>query len=155
MTHKSRTDRHRVFKLGSKVGHVTRHAQQLFKDKRSKVKVTKSRDVSPDKNAITRQCMVISTIQLQTWWGLSPKFCTLTGNRGRRIKRRCLNLHLKCINNRFCTCAVQMLLTVTGNATKSSTFEVQYGKSTSTRTTAIRHFRATLTERVISRMRTN
>jgi len=39
---------------------VTRHAQQLFKVKRSKVKVTKSRDVSADKNAITRQCMVIS-----------------------------------------------------------------------------------------------
>ena len=64
MTHKSRTDRHTVFKLGSKVGHVTRHAQQLFKDKRSIVKVTKSRDVSPDKNAITRQCMVISTSNL-------------------------------------------------------------------------------------------
>ena len=41
------------------------------------------------------------------------------------------------------------------NATKCSTFEVQYDKSTSTRTTAIRHFRVTLTERVISRMRTN
>ena len=55
------TDRRRVFKLGSKVGHVTRHTQQLFKVKRSEVKVTKSRDVSADKNAITRQCMVIST----------------------------------------------------------------------------------------------
>ena len=62
MTHISRTDRHRVFKLRSKVGHVTRHAQQLFKVKRSKVKVTKSRDVSADKNAIT---------QLETWWELS------------------------------------------------------------------------------------
>ena len=51
----------RVFKLGSEVGHVTHHAQQLFKVKRSKVKVTKSRDVSADKNAITRQCTVIST----------------------------------------------------------------------------------------------
>ena len=61
MTHKSRTDRHTVFKLGSNVGHVTRHTQQLFKFKKSKVKVTKSRDVSADKNAITRQCMVIST----------------------------------------------------------------------------------------------
>jgi len=40
---------------------VTRHAQQLFKVKRSKVKVTKSRDVSADKNAITGKCMVIST----------------------------------------------------------------------------------------------
>jgi len=64
MTHKSRTDRHMVFKLGSKVGHVTRHASQLFKDKRSKVKVTKSRDLSADENAITRQCMVISTSNL-------------------------------------------------------------------------------------------
>ena len=51
MTQKSRTDRHRVFKLGNKIGHVTRHAQQLFKVKRSKVKVTKSRDVLADKNA--------------------------------------------------------------------------------------------------------
>ena len=34
---KSRTDRHGVFKLGSKVGHVTRHELQLFKVKRSKV----------------------------------------------------------------------------------------------------------------------
>jgi len=55
------------------------------------------------------------------------------------------------INNRFCACAVQILLTVAANATKCSSVEVQYGKSTSTRTTAIRHFRATLTERVISR----
>jgi len=61
MTHKSRTDRHRVFELSSRVDFVTRHAQQLFKVKRSKVKVTKSRDVSADKNAINRQCMVIST----------------------------------------------------------------------------------------------
>jgi len=61
VTHKSITDRHRVFKLGIKIRHVTRHAQQLLKVKRSKVKVTKSRDVSADKNAISRQCMVIST----------------------------------------------------------------------------------------------
>ena len=38
-----------VFKLGTKVGHVTHYAQQLFKVKRSKVKVTKSRDVSAEK----------------------------------------------------------------------------------------------------------
>ena len=63
MTHKSRTDRRTVFKLGSKVGHVT-HTQQLFKVKRSEVKVTKSRDVSADKNVITRQWMVISTSNL-------------------------------------------------------------------------------------------
>ena len=124
MTHKSRTDRRTVFKLGSNVGHVTRHTQQLFKVKRPEVKVTKSRDVSADKNAITRQCMVISTSNLKNV-AKSPKFCTLIGNRGRRIERRCLNLHLKYINNRFCACAVQILLTVAANATKCSTFEVQ------------------------------
>ena len=64
MTHKSRKDRHGVFKLSSNVGHVTRHELQLFKVKRSKEKVTKSRLVSADKNAITRQCMVISTSKL-------------------------------------------------------------------------------------------
>jgi len=52
-------------------------------------------------------------------------------------------------------CPVQMLLLMAANATKCSTFEVQYGKSTSTRTTAIRHFRATLIDHVISRMHTN
>jgi len=36
----------------------------MFKVKRSKVKVTKSRDVSAGKHAITRQCMVISTSKL-------------------------------------------------------------------------------------------
>ena len=64
MTHNSRTDRLRVFKLGSNVGHGTRHAQQLFKVKRSKVKVIKSHYVSADKNAITRQWIVISTSNL-------------------------------------------------------------------------------------------
>ena len=43
---------------------MTPHAQQLLKVKRSKVKVTKSREVSADKNAITRQYMVISTANL-------------------------------------------------------------------------------------------
>ena len=64
MTHKSRTDRRTVFKLGSKVGNVTRHTQQLLKVKKSEVKVTKSREVSADKNAITRQCMVIINFKL-------------------------------------------------------------------------------------------
>ena len=59
MTHKSRTEKHGVFELGNNVGHVTRHELKLFKVKRSKVKVTRSRDISADKNAITRQCMVI------------------------------------------------------------------------------------------------
>ena len=40
MTHKSRTDRHRVFKLGGKVSHVTRHVRQLFKVKGQGHKVT-------------------------------------------------------------------------------------------------------------------
>ena len=43
---------------------MTLHAQQLFKVKRSKVRVTKSRDVPADKNAVNRQCMVISTSNL-------------------------------------------------------------------------------------------
>ena len=86
---------------------------------------------------------------------VKPDICTLTGYRGRRIERRCLNLHREFINNRFCACTVQMLLKMAVNATICSTFEVQYGKSTSTRTTAVRHFRATLTDLVISRMRTN
>ena len=43
---------------------MTRHALQLLKVKRSKVKVTRSRDVSADKNALTRQCMHISTSNL-------------------------------------------------------------------------------------------
>jgi len=58
---------------------------------------------------------------------------------GWRIERRCLNLHWKFINNRFCACAVQMLLKMAAKETICSTFEVQYCKSTSTRTTAIRH----------------
>ena len=101
LTHNSKTDMRRIFILGGKVAHVTRHVSkwqvysssqschtatgthtpygiiqcylppgrgdipalvcQLFKVKRSQVKVTSSRDVSADKNAITRQCMVVST----------------------------------------------------------------------------------------------
>ena len=133
--------------------------------------------VSADKNAITRQCMHISTSNLvefidvgvyvcgtlsrsvgqtnrnQKYGGhseykmqkstenvaKSPKFCTLVGNRGQGIERRCLNLHRKFINNRFCACAVQMLLKIAVSANICSTSEVQYGKSTSTRTTAVRH----------------
>jgi len=38
---------------------------------------------------------------------------------------------------KFCTLIVQMLLTMAVNAAICSTFEVQYVKSTSTRTTAI------------------
>ena len=42
ITHNSITDRRRVFILGGEVGHVTRHERQLYKVKRSKVKVTRS-----------------------------------------------------------------------------------------------------------------
>jgi len=45
----------------------------------------------------------------------------LTGNLGRRIERRCLNLHRKFINNRFCASAVQMLLKKAVNETICST----------------------------------
>ena len=64
ITLNTRTNRRRVFILGGKVGHVTRHERQLFKVTRAKVKVTRSRDVSADKNAITRHCMHISTSNL-------------------------------------------------------------------------------------------
>ena len=60
-----------VFKLGSKVGHVTRHAQPLFKVKRSKVKVTKSRDVSADKKRYNSAVYAVWSYQLQTLWKLS------------------------------------------------------------------------------------
>ena len=54
----------KVFILGGKVDHVTRHVWQLFKGKSLKVKVTRLRQVSADKYAITRQCMVMSTSNL-------------------------------------------------------------------------------------------
>ena len=145
----------------------------MFKVKRSKVKVTRSRDISADTNAITWQWVVKSTSNLvriidvgvyflgqwvkQTGsrnmadiWHIkckksmenvakSQKFCTKTGNWHRRIERRCLGLHRKFINNHFSACAVQMLLKMAVNETICSTFEVQYCKSTSPRTTAIRH----------------
>jgi len=57
-------DRRRVFILAGKAGHVSRHVWNMFKVKRSKVKVTRSRDVSAHKNALTRQYMVISTSNL-------------------------------------------------------------------------------------------
>ena len=57
----------RFFIHGGKVGHVTCHAGQLFKVKMSQVKVTRSRAVLADKNAITRQRMVIST---SSWVGI-------------------------------------------------------------------------------------
>ena len=49
MTVNSRTNRRRVFKLGGRVGHVTGHMGQQLKVKRSSVKVTRSRNVSPDR----------------------------------------------------------------------------------------------------------
>ena len=46
---------------------------------------------------------------------------------------------LQVYNSRFCACAIKMLLKMAANATKRSTFEVQYVKSTSLRTTAVRY----------------
>jgi len=43
ISHNSRTNRHRIFELGGRVDQVTCHVRQLFKVKRSKVKVTRSR----------------------------------------------------------------------------------------------------------------
>ena len=64
ITRNSRTDRRRVFILGGKVGNVTRYERHMFKVKKSKVKVKRSRDVSADKNAINRQSIFISTSNL-------------------------------------------------------------------------------------------
>jgi len=44
-THNSRKDSRRMFKLGDGIDHVTRHAWPLTKVKRSKVKLTRSRNV--------------------------------------------------------------------------------------------------------------
>ena len=62
-THNSRTDNHRIFKLGGGVDHVTRHVRPLTKVKRSKVKVTRSQRISSNK-AISRQRMVLPTSNL-------------------------------------------------------------------------------------------
>ena len=61
-THNSRTDSHRIFKLGGGVDNVTRHVWPLTEVKRLKVKVTRSRISS--NNAITKQRMVVSTANL-------------------------------------------------------------------------------------------
>jgi len=50
----------RVFKLGGKVGHVTRPVRRVQHQK-VKGQGTRSHAISADKNAITRQWMVIST----------------------------------------------------------------------------------------------
>jgi len=47
-THNSRTDSRRIFKLGWGVDHVTCHVWPLIKVKRSKIKVTRSRNVSAE-----------------------------------------------------------------------------------------------------------
>ena len=69
----------------------------------------------------------------------SPKFCTLTENSGQGNRTAVSKFTPDFINNRFCACLVQMLLKMAVNATICSTFEVQYGKSTSARTTAVGH----------------
>ena len=53
-----------VFKLGSKVGHVIPAINSNCSRSKGQKSRSKSRDVSADKNAITRQCMVISTSNL-------------------------------------------------------------------------------------------
>ena len=63
ITDNSRMHRRTGFKLGGRVVHVTRHVRQLFKVKKSNVKVTRSRNVSSDKT-LTRQWMIISTSNL-------------------------------------------------------------------------------------------
>ena len=85
ITRNSATDRRRVFILGGKVGHVIRPEWQLFKVKRAKVKVTRSRDVSADKNAITRLCMHISTSNVVgiIYVG-STRVCILSRSVGRK-----------------------------------------------------------------------
>jgi len=45
-THNSRTNSGRIFKLGGWIDHMIRHVFSLTKVKRSKVKVTRSRNVS-------------------------------------------------------------------------------------------------------------
>ena len=45
-THNSRTDSLRIFKLGGGVDHMNRHVLPLTKVKRSKVSVTRPRNVS-------------------------------------------------------------------------------------------------------------
>jgi len=45
-THNSRTDKHRIFKLGDRFHYVIRHVCPLTKVKRSQVSVTRSRNVS-------------------------------------------------------------------------------------------------------------
>jgi len=67
----------RVLKLGGRVRLVTRHTGQLLKVKKSKVKVTRSRDVSADKNAITRQRMVISTSNLVKIFPVGVNACSI------------------------------------------------------------------------------
>jgi len=95
MTHKSRTDRRRLFKLRSKIGHVTRHAQQLFKVKKSKVKVTKSRDVLADKNAITRQWVVISTSNLVGIIDVGVDACGILSRSGQTNRKKKYGGHSK------------------------------------------------------------
>jgi len=63
-THNLRTDSRRIFKLGRGVDHVTRHVQPLTKVKRSKVRVTRSRNVSAAIAYNYRQRMIVSTLKL-------------------------------------------------------------------------------------------
>ena len=88
ITCNARTDRRRVFKLDGKVGHVTRNVCQLLNVERSKIKITRSRDVSADKNAITRQWNVISTSNLVEIIDVGVDACvTLSKSVGQRNRK--------------------------------------------------------------------
>ena len=100
ITRNSRTDRLRVFVLGGKVGHVTRHVRQLLMVKRSKVKVTMSRNVSLDKNAVTRQWMVISTSNLVGIINVRVGACGILSRSVGQSNRK-YSLHTSVINVAF------------------------------------------------------
>jgi len=67
----SRTDWHRIFKLGGHGGlvhHMTFHECTLLKVKRLKVKVTRTRNISAVRTLYLGNGW---SYQLQTWWKLS------------------------------------------------------------------------------------
>jgi len=71
-THNLTTDSRRIFKYsgGGGVDHLTRHVCPLTKVKRSKIKITRSRNVSA---ARTLQVGHGWSYQLQTWWKFSSR----------------------------------------------------------------------------------
>ena len=81
----------------------------MFKVKRSKVKVTRSRDVSADKNTITRQCMIISTSNLEGIIDVGVDACcilsTLVGQTGSRNMADIQHIKCKKTNGKRCQIA--------------------------------------------------